>query len=96
MVRFGKLHRYNVDPNKPLPTLHAISTGGGVARGVANSYGYLGTFTDRNELLVPIKYEEYTVVNDGNLPCWIKILRGNGQIVWMFAKPAFFEEVIET
>ncbi len=92
MVRFGKLHRYNVDPNKPLPTLHAISTGGGVA----NSYGYLGTFTDRNELLVPIKYEEYTVVKDENLPCWIKILRGNGQIVWMFAKPAFFEEVIET
>lgn len=88
MVRFGKLHRYNVDPNKPLPTLHSISTG-------ANT-GFLGMFTDRNELLVPIKCEEYTVVKDENLPCWIKVLRGNGQIVWMFAKPAFFEEVIET
>lgn len=91
MVRFGKLHRYNADPNKPLPTLHSISTGGGVA-----NTGFLGMFTDRNELLVPIKCEEYSVVKDENLPCWIKVLRGNGQIVWMFAKPAFFEEVIQT
>lgn len=88
MLQFGKLYRYNVDPNRPPSTLNSISRGGG--------QGSLGTFTNRNELLVPLKYENYTLIKDESLPYWIKVLRGNGQVVWMFAKPALFEEVIET
>ena len=87
MLQFGKLYRYNVDLSKPPSMLNNSSVKGG--------HGSLLTFTNRNELLVPIAYENYVINKDEKIACWVKVLRGNGQVVWMFARPALFEEVSE-
>ena len=84
MLEMGKLYRYNVDPVRPA----TIILDSDLRQGRRFSH-----LRDKNELLVPIKHESCSI-KDGSKFCWIKILRSNGQLVWMHVKPDLFVEVI--
>lgn len=86
-LKFGKLYRYNFNysfTKLVLPPSFVSEQG-------------METWKppNQNELLFPIKIEDGVSLLEITPEeyCWIKVLRGNGKVMWMYAKPACFIEV---